>query len=89
MGITRETLIYLSKKNGINVNIGRLSLGQLFNSDEAFFCGTASEVTPISMVDGRTINNGMPGPLTKMLQSLYLNLVHGKIKAYHHWLSFI
>ena len=43
----------------------------------------------ISMVDGHNINNGMPGHLTKMLQSLYLYIVHGKVTAYNHWLSFI
>jgi len=89
MGITRETLIHLAKENEITINIGRLSLGQLFSADEAFFCGTASEITPISIVDGRKINNGIPGPLTKMLQNLYLDIVQGKIKVYHHWLSFI
>ena len=88
MGITRDTIIQLAKNNDINVNICRLSLEQLFNADEAFFTGTASEVTPISIVDGLTINNGKPGPLTKKLQRLYLDIVHGKIKIYNNWLTY-
>ena len=88
MGITRETLIYLAKELTINVNIGKLSLGQLFNADEAFFCGTASEVTPICEVDTRMIGNGKSGPLTKKLQKAYIDIVHGKNDHYKHWLTF-
>ena len=48
---------------------------------------TNSKTGPVC--GGRAINNGMPGPLTKMLQSLYLDIIHGKVTAYNHWLSFI
>lgn len=88
MGITRETLIYLAKELAINVNIGKLSLGQLFNADEAFFCGTASEVTPIREVDTRIVGHGKSGPLTRKLQKAYIDIVHGKNDHYKHWLTF-
>jgi branched-chain amino acid aminotransferase len=89
MGITRETLIHLANENDITVNIGRLSLGQLFNADEAFFCGTASEVTPICSVDSRTIGSGKPGEITQNLQSIYLDIIHGNVANYNHWLTYL
>jgi len=89
MGITRETLIYLAKEMGITVHVGKSSLGQLFNADEAFFCGTASEVTPICEVDGRVIGNGAIGTLTQNLQKIYIDIVHGKSSNYQHWLTVI
>jgi len=88
MGITRETLIYLATEMGIAVHIGKLSLGQLFNADEAFFCGTASEVTPICEVDSRNIGNGKSGPLTQKIQKIYIDIVNGKTDKYTHWLTF-
>ena len=88
MGITRETLIYLATEMGIAVHIGKLSLGQLFNADEAFFCGTASEVTPICEVDSRSIGNGKSGPLTQKIQKIYIDIVNGKTDKYTHWLTF-
>ena len=89
MGITRETLIYLAAEMDITVHIGKLSLGQLFNADEVFFCGTASEVTPICEVDSRIIGNGKSGPLTQKIQKIYIDIVHGKIDKYSHWLTFV
>jgi branched-chain amino acid aminotransferase len=88
MGITRETLIYLATEMGIAVHIGKLSLGQLFNADEAFFCGTASEVTPICEVDSRNIGNGKSGTLTQKIQKIYIDIVNGKTDKYTHWLTF-
>ena len=87
MGITRETVIDIAKLEGIPVLFEALSLGQLFSADEAFFTGTASEVTPIREVDGRIINNGKPGPITKILQKKYLDLVKGKSKEFKSWLT--
>ena len=87
MGITRETVIDIAKFEGIPVLFEALSLGQLFSADEAFFTGTASEVTPIREVDGRIISNGKPGPITKILQKKYLDLVRGKSKEFKSWLT--
>ena len=89
MGITRDTLLKLAQEKGIEVRIGRLSLGQLFSADEAFFSGTASEVTPICEVDNRMVGSGRPGPVTKELQSTYLDLIHGKLEGYDQWLSYV
>ena len=89
MGLTRDTIIDLAKDNNIPLNIGRLSLGQLFNANEAFFCGTDSEITPICSVDGRLIGFGKPGETTRKLQNLYLDIIHGKEKLYNHWLTYI
>jgi len=87
MGITRDTIINLARDNGIRVKVSRLSLGQLFGADEAFFTGTASEVTPIREVDGRQVGNGGRGPLTQKLQSMYFDLVHGRLPQYKEWLT--
>ena len=82
-----RSMNYLSKKNGVNVNIGRLSLGQLFNSDEAFFCGTASEVTPIRSIDDNLVSNGEPGEITLKLREYYMDIVNAKNKKFLSWLS--
>lgn len=89
MGITRETIIKLAEDEGIPVKIGRLSKGQLFTADEAFFSGTASEVTPIREVDRRIIGKGKPGPITMKLQALYLDLVYGRLNEYKDWLHYV
>lgn len=87
MGLTRDTIINLARDHGIRVKVGRISLGQLFNADEAFFTGTASEVTPISEVDGRVVGNGGRGEITQKLQSMYFDLVHGRLPQYKHFLT--
>ena len=66
---------------------GRLSLGQLFSADEAFFTGTASEVTPIREVDGIQVGHGSRGEITEKLQSMYFDLVHGRLPQYSHFLT--
>ena len=87
MGITRDTIINLARDKGIRVKVGRISLGQLFAADEAFFTGTASEVTPIREVDGRVVGSGGRGEITGQLQSLYFDLVHGRLPEYQHFLT--
>jgi len=62
---------------------------EVYIADEAFFTGTAAEVTPIREVDGRTIGDGKPGPVTKKLQGLFFNIVKGEAKAYSSWLTYI
>ena len=61
----------------------------MYIADEAFFTGTAAEVTPIREVDGRTIGKGRPGPVTKKLQSLFFKIVKGQSAAYKSWLTYI
>jgi len=87
MGITRETLIQIARDSGIEVRIGRLSVGQLLSADEAFFTGTASEVTPIRELDHRQVGSGARGPITEKLQALYMDAVHGRTLEYASWLT--
>jgi len=89
MGITRDTVINIARNEKISINLESLSIGQLFSADEAFFTGTASEITPIREIDGRKISNGRPGEITKFLQKKYLTLVHGKYRVFKDWLTFI
>jgi branched-chain amino acid aminotransferase len=89
MGITRETVIRIAKDLGFKVRIGRLSVGQLLSADEAFFTGTASEVTPIRELDQRVVGSGGRGPITEKLQSAYLDAVHGRNPKYGSWLTYV
>jgi len=89
MGITRETIIQLLTDLEYKIHIGKLSLGQLFNADEAFFTGTASEVTPIREVDKRLIRHGKPGAITKLIQETYFNVIKGRNNKYDDWLTYI
>ncbi len=89
LGITRASLIKISTDLDIKIHIQNLSLDDLNNADEAFFCGTASEVTPICSVDDKKIGNGLPGKLTIKLQSIYMDIVRGANKTYNNWLTMI
>jgi branched-chain amino acid aminotransferase len=62
-------------------------LGQLLSADEAFFTGTASEVTPIREIDAREVGNGGRGEITQKMQSMYFDLVHGRLPKYSHFLT--
>ena len=86
-GITRETVMTLAGEAGMDVREERFTRDELYIADEAFFVGTAAEVTPIREVDGRTIGQGKPGPVTKKIQSNYFDAVHGKSARHHAWLA--
>jgi len=88
-GITRATLINLAEDLGIKVIEKRLTRDEVYIADEAFFTGTAAEVTPIREVDGRQIGEGRRGPLTTQLQQLYFDTVNGKNPKHIDWLTFI
>jgi len=87
IGITRETVIQLAEDLGYKVEARRITRDDLYIADEAFFTGTAAEVTPIREVDGRTIGEGRRGPLTTRIQKAFFDLVNGKNKKYKHWLT--
>ena len=89
LGITRDTVISLANDLGIRVHIGDLTMEQLLNADEAFFTGTATEVTPIRELDGRVIGHGSPGEITVLLRSLYFDIVHGCRPEYNKWLHYV
>lgn len=89
-GITRKTIIkILEDEQEVEVTERDIALGELLTADEAFFTGTAAEITPIVEVDGIKIGNGRPGPLTRKLQSLYEDIVRGKIERYREWLTYV
>jgi branched-chain amino acid aminotransferase len=86
-GITRQTVIDLAQDVGIKVNVRRMTRDEVYIADEAFFTGTAAEVTPIRSLDGRAIGNGKRGPVTERLQSLFFDQVSGKRDAHPDWLT--
>ncbi len=86
-GITRRTVMQLARDMGIKVIERRITRDEVYVADEAFFTGTAAEVTPIREVDNRTIGSGRRGPLTERLQSRYLEVVTGLASAYEGWLT--
>jgi len=88
-GITRDTLMELAADSGLTVREKRISRDEVYLADEAFFTGTAAEVTPIREVDNRVIGNGGRGPLTERLQALYFDVVHGRVEQYKDWLTVV
>jgi len=88
-GITRATIITLAEELGLKVREKRITRDEVYIADEAFFTGTAAEVTPIREVDGRIIGVGSRGPLTERLQTLYFDQVHGRRKQHAEWLTYI
>ncbi|KAF0164678.1 MAG: branched-chain amino acid aminotransferase [Rhodocyclaceae bacterium] len=87
MGITRNTVITLAAELGYKVIAKRLTRDDIYIADEAFFTGTAAEVTPIRELDNRTIGAGSRGPITAKIQSLFFDVVNGKVPAHADWLS--
>ena len=88
-GITRDTLMTLAADSEVEVVEKRISRDEVYLADEAFFTGTAAEVTPIREVDGRVIGDGKRGPVTEKLQSLYFDVVHGRVERYNDWLTVV
>ncbi|WP_018232665.1 branched-chain amino acid transaminase [Thioalkalivibrio thiocyanodenitrificans] len=88
-GITRRTIVALAAEEGIEVREKRITRDEVYVADEAFFTGTAAEVTPIRELDCRPIGNGGRGPITERLQSLYFDVVHGRTDRHEAWLTFV
>jgi branched-chain amino acid aminotransferase len=88
-GITRATIFTLADELGLTIREKRISRDEVYIADEAFFTGTAAEVTPIRELDGRTIGAGTRGPITERLQSLFFDVVHGRHAAHKDWLTFV
>jgi branched-chain amino acid aminotransferase len=86
-GITRDTIITLARDAGIQVIEKRITRDEVYTCDEAFFTGTAAEVTPIRELDNRTIGSGTRGPITEKLQAAFFEIVAGKNPKYAHWLA--
>jgi branched-chain amino acid aminotransferase len=88
-GITRATIVQIAGELGIKVVEKRITRDEVYIADEAFFSGTAAEVTPIRELDGRKIGIGKRGPITEKLQTLYFDLVHGRNGGHPEWLALV
>jgi len=86
-GITRDALITLARERGIPTATRRLTRDDVYVADEAFFCGTAAEVTPIVELDRRTIGDGRPGALTLMLAQAFMDAATGRDARHRDWLT--
>ena len=88
-GITRRTIIQLAKDMGMEVEIVKIKLHDVLESDEAFFTGTAAEVVPINSVNNESLGNGSRGPITEILQSTYFDQVRGLRDENSNWHSYV
>ncbi|NWG39137.1 MAG: branched-chain amino acid transaminase [Hydrogenophilaceae bacterium] len=88
-GITRDTIVQLANELGYEVIEKRITRDEVYSADEAFFTGTAAEVTPIRELDNRAIGSGTRGPVTQKLQALYFDCVQGRSAKHEGWLSYI
>ena len=88
-GITRSTIIQVARDMGYKAEETEITLADVYTADEVFLTGTATEVTPVVNIDGITIGNGRPGPITRKLQKTYFDIVRGKIDKYRFWLDYI
>ncbi len=88
-GITRDTIVQLAKEIGLEVIEKRITRDEVYTADEAFFTGTAAEVTPIRELDNRNIGTGTRGPITEKLQAMYFDVVKGKSAKHAHWLTLV
>ena len=86
-GITRNTIFTLCNELGIEIKEKRITRDEVYIADEAFFTGTAAEVTPIRELDNRSIGAGTRGPITEKLQTLYFDVVHGRHQLHPEWLT--
>ena len=86
-GITRQTVMKIARDLNYRVEETNISVNDVKSSDEAFFTGTAAEVTPIIQVDNVKINDGKPGEITKKIQKIYFDLIRGKVDEYSSWLT--
>jgi branched-chain amino acid aminotransferase len=86
-GITRKTVMQLAEEAGYKVIEKRITRDEVYIADEAFFTGTAAEVLPIRELDGRILGSGHRGPVTKLMQSQYFDLVRGRVAKHLDWLA--
>ncbi len=88
-GITRDSVLAIARDKAYEVEEQRFTRDELYTADEAFFTGTAAELTPIREVDDRKIGSGCPGPVTRDLQQTFFNIIKGKEKRYSGWLTYV
>ena len=88
-GITRDSILTLARDFGIPTEEQRFTRDEIYICDEAFFTGTAAEVTPIRELDNRMIGKGTAGPITKKLQAAFFDIVKGKNEKFESWLTYV
>jgi branched-chain amino acid aminotransferase len=86
-GITRNTIFHIAKDLGLEIVQKRITRDEVYIADEAFFTGTAAEVTPIRELDRVEIGIGSRGPITEKIQSAFFDIVNGRNAKYAHWLT--
>ena len=86
-GITRNTVFHIAKDLGLDIVQKRITRDEIYTADEAFFTGTAAEVTPIRELDRIEIGIGSRGPITEKIQSAFFDIVNGRNPKYAHWLT--
>ena len=86
-GITRNTVLHICKDLGLDVVQKRITRDEVYIADEAFFSGTAAEITPIRELDRLPIGCGSRGPITEKIQSAFFDIVNGRNPKYAHWLA--
>ena len=88
-GVTRDTIMVFARDLGIEVREKRLTRDEVYIADEAFFTGSAAEVTPVVELDNRTIGTGRRGPVTRKLQTMFFDQVHGRKVRHPEWLTYV
>jgi len=88
-GITRDTVLHICRDLGVDLVQKRITRDEVYIADEAFFSGTAAEITPIRELDRITIGSGSRGPITEKIQSAFFDIVNGRNPQYAHWLATI
>lgn len=86
-GITRDSVLTIARKLNIPVKETRFTRDETYIADEAFFTGTAAEITPVREIDDRRIGTGKPGPITKQIQEKFFDIIRGKDALFSHWLD--
>ena len=87
-GITRQSVIQIANDFDIEVSEKNIKFEELVDADEAFFTGTAVEITPVTTLNGKYINNGKRGKITKKLQEAFQEIISGKNPSYNSWLTY-
>ncbi len=88
-GVTRDTVMQLARNRSIPLEEKTFTRDSLYIADEAFFSGTAAEITPIREVDNRRVGEGKPGPITRLIQDLFFRVTRGQEPRYHEWLTHV
>jgi branched-chain amino acid aminotransferase len=86
-GVTRDTILTLAREEGLPVAEEMVTRDQLYLADEAFFTGTAAEVTPIREIDDRRIGDGAVGAITRRMQARFFDVVKGSDDSHPEWLT--